>query len=183
MKASNVLLLPGLFNSAPDHWQSHWERAYGYVRVEQHDWERPLRGDWMNRLEEVLLDCDEPAVLVAHSLGCLLTAAWAAHSRQTARVKAALLVAPPDVELPSLQAELPVLYSWSPVVRQRLPFPSLLLGSQDDPYCSLERAQEFAQAWGSEFMDTGKSGHINAETGFGPWTDGHSLLQKLIVTC
>ena len=59
----------------------------------------------------------------------------------------------------------------------------LLLGSQDDPYCSLERAQEFAQAWGSDFMDTGKSGHINADTGFGPWTDGHSLLQKLMTTC
>ena len=78
MKPSNVLLLPGWQNSGPQHWQSLWEQRYGYVRVDQHDWERPLRGDWITRLEEVLLTRDEPAVLVAHSLGCSLVAAWAA---------------------------------------------------------------------------------------------------------
>ena len=49
----------------------------------------------MARLDEVLLEDDTPAVLVAHSLGCQLVSAWAAHSRLTARVHAALLVAPP----------------------------------------------------------------------------------------
>jgi len=89
-----VLILPGWQNSGPDHWQSQWQTAHGYQRVEQHDWLRPLRGDWIARLEEVLLLNRAPAVLVAHSLGCLLVAAWAAHSRNAHLVRAALLVAP-----------------------------------------------------------------------------------------
>src|SRR6218665_1756940 len=76
-KPSNILLLPGWQNSGPGHWQSLWQARHGYRRVEQHDWLRPLRGDWTARLEETVVDADGPALLVAHSLGCLL-AAWGA---------------------------------------------------------------------------------------------------------
>lgn len=177
MNASNLLVLPGWQNSGPDHWQSLWERDLGYQRVQQHDWMRPLRGDWIARLEDVVLDCEGPVVLVAHSLGCLLVAAWASHSRHTARVQAALLVAPGDAEQEALR---PVLTSWAPIAMQRLPFPSVLLGSQNDPYCSLSRAQTLAQAWGSDFVDAGPLGHINAESGLGTWPDGQALLAALI---
>ena len=107
----------------------------------------------------MLLDCDEPAVLVAHSLGCLHTAAWASHSQNTARVKAALLVAPGDAEREDMR---PLLPSWSPIALQRLPFPSVLVGSRNDPYCSFARAHTLATAWGSRFVDLGDAGHINA---------------------
>ena len=176
MNATPVLLLPGWQNSGPDHWQSHWEAAHGYRRVEQHDWLRPLRGDWIARLEDVLLQQKEPAVLVAHSLGCLLVAAWAAHSRNTHLVSAALLVAPADAEREELR---PVLASWSPIPLQKLPFRSLLVGSRNDPYCNFERAQAFASAWGADLIDAGKLGHINAESGLGAWPQGHALLHQL----
>ena len=176
MKPENVLILPGWQNSGPAHWQSRWEALHGYRRVDQHDWMAPRRGDWSARLEEVLLGCDEPAVLVAHSLGCLLTAAWAVHSRNTHRVKAALLVAPGDAEREELQ---PVLPSWSPVAMQRLPFPSVLVGSRNDPYCTFERAQAMAGAWGSRFIDLGDAGHINADAGLGDWPQGHAWLDEL----
>jgi len=176
MKPENVLILPGWQNSGPAHWQSRWEALHGYRRVDQHDWMAPRRGDWSARLEEVLLGCDEPAVLVAHSLGCLLTAAWAVHSRNTHRVKAALLVAPGDAEREDLQ---PVLPSWSPVAMQRLPFPSVLVGSRNDPYCAFERAQAMAGAWGSRFIDLGDAGHINADSGLGDWPQGHAWLDEL----
>ena len=177
MKPSNVLILPGWQNSGPRHWQSLWEAQYGYTRVEQHDWMHPLRGDWISRLEDVLLACDEPVVLVAHSLGCLLTAAWASHSKHTARVKAALLVAPGDVALEAIR---PLLYSWSPIALQPLPFPSTLVVSRNDPYCSVERAELFASRWGAEFVDHGNCGHINAESGLGDWPDGYALLKKIM---
>ena len=177
MKPSNVLILPGWENSGPKHWQSLWEQRYGYTRVEQHDWMKPLRGDWIARLEEVLLQCDEPAVLVAHSLGCILTAAWAAHSQNTHRVKAALLVAPGDVERPEIREQIP---SWSPIALQSLPFPAVLLASRNDPYCELERARLFAYAWNAQFMDYGASGHINADSGLASWPEGHVLLQDLM---
>ena len=171
-----TLILPGWQNSGPAHWQSRWEAAYGYQRVEQHDWLRPLRGDWIARLEDVVLACEQPVVLVAHSLGCLLVAAWASHSRNTHRVQAALLVAPGDAEQASLR---PVLASWSPIALQRLPFNSLLVGSHNDPYCTLARAQEMAAAWGAEFQDYGERGHINADSGLGDWPEGHAWLKTL----
>ena len=177
MKPINILILPGWQNSGSDHWQSLWERDLGYQRVEQHDWMRPLRGDWISRLEDVVLSCDEPAVLVAHSLGCLLVAAWASHSRNTHRVKGALLVGPGDAEQEALR---PVLTSWSPVPLQTLPFPSVLVGSQNDPYCPFERAQTFASAWGSAFIDAGEKGHLNAESGLGHWPAGAALLAPLL---
>lgn len=176
MRHSDVLILPGWQSSGPLHWQSRWEQRHGYARVEQHDWLRPLRGDWIARLEEVVLARSAPVWLVGHSLGCLLVAAWAAHSRQTARVAGALLVAPGDPELPALR---PALRSWAPIQQTRLPFPALLLGSSNDPYCSLARAQQFASDWGARFVSLGERGHLNADSGLGDWPEGHQWLRQL----
>ena len=177
MKPRNVLILPGWQNSGPAHWQSRWESAHGYRRVDQHDWMAPQRGDWMARLEDVVLATDGPVVFAAHSLGCMLVAAWAAHSKNTARVRGALLVAPGDPETDALQAVLP---SWSPVVRRPLPFPAVLVGSRDDPYCGFDRAQGMATVWGARFIDLGNAGHINADTGLGDWPQGHAWLIELM---
>jgi predicted alpha/beta hydrolase family esterase len=177
MKPRNVLILPGWQDSSAQHWQSLWVDRYGFEKVEQHDWMRPLRGDWIVRLEDAVLGTDEPAVLVAHSLGCLLVAAWAAHSRSTHRVKAALLVAPGDVEREPLRT---ILGSWSPVVLQALPFRATLVASQDDPYCSFGQACWFASAWGASLVDVGKAGHVNADSGFADWSRGRALLDELI---
>src|SRR5659263_450541 len=189
-----VLLLPGWQNAGPAHWLSRWQAMHGYRRVAQHDWQRPLRGDWLMQLEEAVLQStatsnasDRPVVappvigltLVAHGLGCLLVAAWAAHSRHSHRVKAALLVAPLDVEREALRA---LLASWSPIPWQPLPFNSMLVGSRDDPYCSFERAQAFAHAWGSEFIDGGPQGQINAEPGLGDWPQAVSYTHLTLPT-
>jgi predicted alpha/beta hydrolase family esterase len=176
MNPRNVLILPGWQNSGTDHWQSRWERAHGYTRVEQHDWMRPLRGDWSARLEDVLLGCDEPAVLVAHSLGCMLTAAWASHSRNTHRVKAAVLVAPPDVEREDVRQMLP---GWSPARMNKLPFPAVVFYSSNDPFCAPDRARQFAAAWGAELVEAGPRGHLNAESGLGDWPEAHARLLQL----
>lgn len=178
MKQSpQILLLPGWQGSGDDHWQSHWERRYGYQRVQQHDWQRPLRGDWTARLEECVLDASAPIVLVAHSLGGILAAWWAAHSRHTARVRAALLVAPADMEQPELAAQLP---GWTPMARKPLPFTTWLVASRDDPYCSFARAQALAADWGARLIDHGACGHINAESGLGDWPAGKALLDSLL---
>ena len=177
MKSSNILLLPGWQNSGPGHWQTEWEARHGYHRVEQHDWMHPLRGDWSARLEETVADAGGPVVLAAHSLGCILTAWWAAHTRHTHKVRGALLVAPGDVERTDLAEMIP---GWAPIARQPLPFPAVLVGSSNDPYCSLERAQSLAQAWGARFIDYGECGHINAESDLGDWTEGHALLHTLL---
>ena len=169
-----VLTLPGWQGSGPLHWQSRWEALHAARRVEQHDWWTPRRGDWMARLDEVLVDLSGPVCLAAHSLACVLVAAWAQHSRHVGRVQGALLVAPGDVEQPGLA---PLLPGWAPIVRQPLPFASRVLASRNDPYCTLAKAAELAQHWGSEFIDVGERGHLNAESGLGDWPDGWTLLQ------
>jgi predicted alpha/beta hydrolase family esterase len=171
-----VLILPGWQNSGPAHWQSRWEQLHGYARVQQHDWMRPLRGDWTARLEEVVLAQDGPVLLAAHSLGCLLTAWWAAHSRHAGRVDGALLVAPPDIERDDNRQQIP---GWAPSTRQRLPFRSIVVASSDDPFGSLESASRLAADWGSDFVSLGARGHINADSGLGDWDEGHDLLRSL----
>lgn len=172
-----TLLLPGWQDSDPAHWQSRWEVLHGDQRVVQDDWLWPRRGDWMARLEEVLLADARPAVLVAHSLGCHLVAAWAAHSRQTQRVLAALLVAPPDTEADAMP---PQLHNWRPMVRQALPFPALVLASSDDPYCSLARAEALAADWGAACISLGPRGHLNGESGLGDWPEARDWLAKFV---
>ncbi len=171
-----VLLLPGWLNSGPGHWQTLWEAQHGDRRVEQADWEWPRRGDWMARLDEVLLEDDRPARLVAHSLGCQLVAAWAAHSRHTARVAGALLVAPPDVERDDMP---PQVATWRPIVRSPLPFPALVVYSDDDPYCHRDRARAMIAAWGARAHALQGAGHVNADSGLGAWPEGRALLQAV----
>ena len=173
---AGVLVLPGWQGSGEGHWQSRWEALHGYLRVEQHDWQRPLRGDWSARLEDALLQAGRPVLLVAHSLGCQLVAAWAAHSRNTHLVRAALLVAPGDPQREELRG---VLASWSPPALGRLPFPGRLVASRDDPFCSFARASQFADAWGCALTDCGDCGHINADSALGDWPQGHALLLEL----
>ena len=171
-----VLILPGWQNSGGAHWQSRWELLHGFQRVEQANWDWPLRGDWMARLDEVLLEDRRPATLVAHSLGCHLVAAWAAHSRHVARVSGALLVAPPDPE----REDMPVqVWSWRPVVRRRLPFTATLLYSEDDPYCAPHLALQMATDWGASAHSLGALGHINGDSGVGDWPAGLVWLDRL----
>lgn len=175
--AHRVLVLPGWQDSGPGHWQSRWEAQHGFERVQQADWMTPRRGDWLARLDEVLQAREAPALLVAHSLGCQLVAAWAAHSRHTARVAGALLVAPPDTERDDTPGA--IAGAWRRIERGRLPFPTTVVASRDDPFCSLERARGMAQDWGAGFVDIGERGHVNADSALGDWPEGLALLHAL----
>jgi len=176
MTDCRVLLLPGWLNSDEAHWQSRWEAEGHGLRVEQDDWQWPRRGDWMARLDEAVLAQDAPVLLAAHSLGCQLVASWAAHSQHVQRVRAALLVAPPDVERDDMP---PQLFSWRPITRKRLPFASLAVVSSDDPYCDSTRSAQMARDWGAELHQLGAFGHINAQSGLGDWDAGRQLLSDL----
>lgn len=171
------LIVPGLFNSGPDHWQSHWQRALPTAeRVEQSDWERPTLGEWTAGLVEAVRR-RPGAILIAHSLGCAVVAHLAAISGGRG-VAAAMLVAPADVNRQGPAGRL--LEGFSPLPRQRLPFPTLVVASRDDPYVGMDQARAFAQGWGARFVDLGRAGHINVESGHGHWPTGRRLLRGLI---
>ncbi len=171
-----VLLLPGWLDSGPGHWQTIWEAGSGFVRVKQHDWVWPRRGDWMARLEETVLDTPGPLRIAAHSLGCHLAAAWAAHSAHRDRIQAALLVAPPDLARADLP---PQLAAWPPPVQAPLPFPALVVGSGDDPFSSIDATERLARDWGAALWRLDGAGHINADSSLGAWPEGLARLRAL----
>lgn len=179
MTVFKILLLPGWLNSDAAHWQSRWERLHGDERIVQHDWQTPLRGDWISRLEDVVLSqpSDQPIIFAAHSLGCHLVAAWAQVSRSTARVHGALLVAPPDIA----RADMPAaLHSWRKPVLARLPFAATCVVSGDDPFGSEDAGLRVATSWGANCVKLGAKGHINAASGLGDWPEGRRLLLDLV---
>jgi len=170
-----VLIVPGIGNSGPEHWQSRWQsQEPDFQRVLQDDWETPRFTDWCGRLEEIVAQAPLPPLLVAHSLGCLLVAGWARQTRL--KIQGALLVAPPDPQGPSFPAGA---RGFSLAGHEPLPFPSLLVASRDDPYGDMIHAARCAALWGSRFVDAGYCGHINADSQLGDWPWGRELLRSL----
>ena len=169
MPLNHVVIVPGWHGSGPAHWQTIWEQNHPeYFRIPHRDWQSTHRPDWVNAIDKGVLSLAGNIVLVAHSLGCLAVAWWAATRPESShQVRGAMLVAPPDLD--SSPGALPALASFAPLPRARLPFPSLVVASENDPHASIGAAEGFARDWGSEFVNVGLCGHINADSGHGPW--------------
>jgi predicted alpha/beta hydrolase family esterase len=166
----DILIVPGLGDSGPHHWQSRWERQLSTARrVAQADYDDPARTDWIERIVRETQASRRPVMLVAHSLG-VPAVAHAAPMLDPRHVRGAFLVGLPDVEDEARVP--PAAARFAPLPLDPLPFPSLLVASRNDPHCSYDRAEEIANAWGAAIVDAGESGHLDAESGHGPWPEG-----------
>lgn len=166
---ATTLIVPGLRNSGPTHWQTWFEtQLAGCRRVEQDDWETPCLPDWASRVREQIDALDGVLWIVAHSFGCL--ASVAAGLARPQRILGALLVAPAD---PARFGEP------TGCLERRLPFPSLVVASSNDPWARVSVAKCWARQWGSDFLSIGEAGHINVESGHGPWPMGLHLFEQL----
>lgn len=175
MFKSTILIIPGLGNSGPAHWQSLWEQQFGFTRVEQQDWETPVCADWIRTLQNYINRYNpNDVILVGHSLACATIAYWA--KEYNVAIKGALLVAPSDTEAESYP---PGTTGFAPVPLIKLPFKSTTIMSTNDFYVTPERAQQFANAWGSKLVNIGDASHINASSGLGNWAAGLELLKEL----
>jgi uncharacterized protein len=171
-----LVAVPGWNGSGPAHWQSIWRTEHeGWRCVEQRDWAVPDRGEWVNSLDEVVANCPRRVVIVAHSLGCVAFAHWASLVRERVRLKVAgaFLVAPADVERANSPQEV---RGFGPMPKWRMPVPTLLIGSENDPCMTLRVAKSLAADWKSNFVNAGSAGHINVDSGHGPWPEGKALL-------
>lgn len=172
---TSVLIVPGIGGSGPAHWQSLWEASEpSFQRVEMPSWDRPDLEGWLTALSSAVGAAGGEPVVVAHSLGCL---AVAHHAARGGPARAALLVAPPDPECPMFPD---AARSFAPLPLARLPFRTRVVASRNDPYSRLEFAERCARAWGSELVDVGQAGHINAESGLSAWPAGRALLADLL---
>ncbi|MEY2902606.1 MAG: hypothetical protein RLY89_1712 [Bacteroidota bacterium] len=172
---TQYLILPGLGNSGPAHWQTYFEQsAPNFKRVEQTEWDAPNCANWIDTIDRAVL-AYEPSnvVLIGHSLACCTIAHWA-NSYQR-KIKGALLVAPSDIENPVYTFPST---GFAPIPLQTIPFKTLVVASDNDPWVSLERAQLFAKAWGSSLINIGAAGHINADSGYGKWEQGLQYLNN-----
>jgi uncharacterized protein len=173
------LIVPGWQGSADEHWQSHWQRSLpNSARVEQADWLNPKREDWVAELQRSIASDPRPTILIAHSLGCITVAHWAAQApaELLGRVQGTLLVAPADVQRNNCPA---ALQNFAPIPQQPLPFPSQLVGSDNDSAASAARAIELARDWGSDVAILSGAGHINVQSGHQRWEQGFSYLYHL----
>jgi len=172
-----VLLLPGWQSSGPGHWQMLWaERHPAWRVVPFGSWQHPDPRAWRQALALAIDACPGPPLLIAHSLGCL-AAAGLLTGAAAPPVAGALLVAPPDPGRPDTPAPL---RPFHPVPRAPLGVLGQLLLSSDDPYASEAFSLELARAWGLEPLRLGALGHINADSGLGPWPQGLALAEALL---
>jgi len=166
-----LLIVPGLHSSGPAHWQTWLEAHFrSAVRVQQDDWARAELDRWAARVGDTV--ARHPGtrwVAVAHSFGCLALARYL--ELGGGGVHAALLVAPADPEKFSVESLLPA---------ERLDIPSVLVGSETDPWMRLDRARQWARRWGAQFINLGDVGHINVDAGFGPLPPAKTLSELLI---
>lgn len=164
-----VIIMPGLHDSGPGHWQTLWQHSHPeFSRVQQSDWETPDLAAWAARLDQVRARDPRPALIVAHSFGCL--ASVASIARNPDSVAGALLVAPADPVKFGVAARLPA---------APLACPTVLVSSRNDPWMHADQATAWARRWGSVQLDAGARGHINAESGLGHWQFGQKALQLL----
>jgi len=167
---ADILIVPGLGNSGPGHWQTRWQANLSTARrVEQDDWDAPRRDAWVARIVAAVDAAARPVVIVAHALGCI-AAAHAAADFPPGRVRGALLVTPPSAR--AIQAVAAIDPAFTPLPIDPLPFPSLLVASRTDTHASFVEAEELAGLWGSLLLDGGDAGHVDAESGHGPWPEG-----------
>lgn len=179
MADTDILIVPGLGNSGPGHWQRRWQDRFTHAHiVEQQDWHRPDRGAWVGAVARAVMMATRPVVLVGHSLG-VPAIVHAAQTFADTKVRGAFLVSPPDLEgdNPALPAAARV---FAPLPRNPLPFPSMLVASNTDPLVDIETAADLAAAWGSDFHLAGDAGHINLDSGHGPWPEGMMMFTRLM---
>ncbi|MEN9682668.1 MAG: hypothetical protein RLZZ427_419 [Pseudomonadota bacterium] len=180
---ATVLFVPGLRDHVEDHWQTHAARAFPRaVTVPPLTTDRLSCAARVAAVDAALHAIEGEVVIAAHSAGCLMVAAWAL--APTRPIKAALLATPADVENP-LPAGYPTFADlaangWVPIPRTPLPFPTLVVASRNDPLADFDKVAELAEAWGATLHDAGAVGHLNPPAGFGPWAEGHLLIEQLM---
>lgn len=177
-----ILIIPGLREHVAQHWQTLLEASTPGARSVA-----PLAVDGLScaarvaAIERALAAIDGAVVLVAHSAGVLMVAHWAARHRRP--ILGALLVTPPDLAAAwpdnYPQPETLHAHGWTPLPRQRLPFPSIVAASSNDHLASLDAVRSLAADWGSELVELGAVGHMNPAAGFGPWPQATALIAQL----
>ena len=185
--AQQFLFLHGLSGSDPDHWQ-RWlaprlaERGAEVRFPELPEPEAPDPDRWLDTLASELEEFQGPPVpegllevgvpgagltVLCHSLSCLLWLRAAARSDAPLGADRVLLVAPPwRPDLPEVEPFLA--HGAGAADVEAAAGETLIVASEPDPYCP-PGAAKFAGPLGLELIAIPDAGHLNADSGYGPW--------------
>jgi len=163
-----TVLVPGINDSGPEHWQSLWGQCHPqWRRIAQRDWLQPDLDGWLSAIRRAIGNNQAPVLLIGHSFGAL--SSWYYASRFPEQIAGVVLVAPAE----------PVRFEIEDrILAVPLPVPSLMFASHNDPLLNMSRAHHWAEAWGAELVDVGDAGHINAQSGFGAWPHGLERVEE-----
>jgi len=178
-----ILIVPGLRDDMPDHWQTLLQAKLTKVAcVPRMERDKLSCAAWVAELDRSLARIEGPVILVAHSGGVMMVVHWAQSHRRV--IHGALLAAPPDFETPLPEGyptqEVLRQNGWLPTPRSPLPFPSIVAASTNDPLGRYDRVAELATAWGSRIVNVGAVGHLNPASGFGEWPRAEALIRELL---
>jgi predicted alpha/beta hydrolase family esterase len=174
----STVFVAGYGNSTEGHWQNSWCKiTKNSYWVEQDDWNNPNCVGWIESLNALVQSIDGPILLVSHSLGGSTIIEWS--KKYSANIIGAFMVAVPDVQCEHFPKEISG-YQLPPL--EKLPFPSMVLASTNDPYSTLDRSKYFVGIWGSDLTIVGDLKHVNADSNIGEWPYGLNLLNKFITS-
>lgn len=182
-KNTTILIVPGLRDHVEEHWQTLLSARLSKVKTVP-----PLETDKLNlkarvrAIQSTIDAIDGDLIVVAHSAGTLMLVHWA--QRHDAKIKGALLAAPPDFTTPMPEGYPTVdqlaAQGWLPVPDNPLPFRSIVVASENDPLAQIDTVISMAKHWGSELFNAGRVGHLNPASGHGEWHQADLLIQRLI---
>lgn len=170
----NYILVPGLGGSGEEHWQTLWAKMdRNFILLEQDNWTKPHRTAWIRKLKETVEKfSDKPIILITHSMAFSVVVEAAA-DKAIDNIAGAFCVAPADLERKDFPAKIE---SFLPPSRIRLPFKCMIVASENDPYCSIEKSGKWANITGAKLINVGKKGHLDSLSEIGTWDIGQNLL-------
>ena len=173
----STIFVAGYGNSESEHWHRLWfDKTPNAYWVEQDDWNHPNKDKWIDKLEKTLLHIDTPILFIAHSIGCHTVVQWVKKYYKNQNIIAAMFVAPPDTTREDFPKEI---VGFKHVAKEKLPFKSVCIISDNDPYATTKSSQNLANSWGSEALHVGAKGHINLASNLGEWEEGKNILEKI----
>lgn len=168
-QAPLILLVPGT-PIVEGHWMNRWLAWSEHCHiVELGLWEEPHRNTWVNKLNLVIRRADRPVIVVTDDIAALALAWWVEFeiAQQESPVVGALIVNPPNVDLPGVDSRLA---RFGAIPRQELPFTSFLVSDLEGSVAHQRALMRLAQDWGSC--------PVCDET-HGDWASGWMLLQSV----
>jgi predicted alpha/beta hydrolase family esterase len=172
-----INIIPGINNSGPEHWQTYWEHQYGFTRIEQEDWDHPVYEKWKEKLVQSVTGnkVQKNTILIAHSLGCLLTVKALPEIQDY--LSCIYLVAVPDPSMVFFSGQL---QTFRNLPDKNLKVPGYLVYSENDPYSSIEFSVRYSRIWGLKAINAGRKGHLNSDSRLGVWEEGYEIFRRLL---